>query len=143
MANIRPVNVIAEKWAQVTPGRSEQYRAGIQDPRADWAQSTVAANAAWKSGVQAAISADRFSKGVARAGTPTWQRGALEKGVDRWGPGVALAQDKYQTAFAPFVEAIRRVQLPPRRARRDPANLLRVAAIVNALVAVKEALGNR
>ena len=60
------------------------------------------------------------------------------KGTARWGPGVVLAQDKYARNFAPFRDAIERVTLPPRFARRDPRNLDRVKAVVNALIVAKE-----
>lgn len=137
MAAIRPTDVIATKWATVTPQRAADYEAGVRDPVGDWKNATVAANDAWKTGVQGAVAADSFAKGVNRAGTATWQEGALQKGVPRWGPGVALAENKYAEGFAPYREAISRLTLPPRFARRDPRNLLRVKAVVDALVAVK------
>ncbi len=142
MAAIRSIDEIAKKWATVTPQRTADYEAGIRDPRKDWAQSTTAASDAWKAGVQAAIAANSFSKGTTRAGTPKWQTASLEKGVARWGPGVALAEDEYRAGFAPFREAIARVVLPPRFARRDPRNLLRVAAVVDAISKAKLAQGS-
>lgn len=141
MADIRPVDIIAAKWATVTPQRSADYEFGVQNPRTDWARATAAANDAWKAGIQGAIAANSFAKGVARAGTPTWQQGAVSKGVQRWGPGVALAQEKYQAAFAPYREAIARTTLPPRGPRRDPRNMERVKAIVDALIRTKVAQG--
>ncbi|GAH64795.1 unnamed protein product, partial [marine sediment metagenome] len=62
----------------------------------------------------------------------------LEKGTARWGPGVSLAQDLYGRNFAPYRDAIERVTLPPRYAKRDPRNLARVKAVVDALIAAKE-----
>lgn len=141
MANIRSVDLIARKWATVTPTRVADYEAGIRDPRTDWAQATAAADAAWKSGVQAAVQAGSFKKGVTRAGTSKWQAGSLEKGTQRWGPGVSLAEDSYAQGFAPYQQAIASLNLPPRFARRDPRNLDRVKAVVDALVKVKQGLG--
>lgn len=139
MAAIRPIDQIATKWSTVTPQRTPDYQAGVEQPRADWARQAAGANDAWKAGIQAAVQRDAFTKGVARAGTPTWQQGALTKGVARWGPGVQLAETKYATNFAPFRQAIESVQLPPRFARRDPRNIQRVTAIVDALRRAKEA----
>jgi len=139
MADIRPIDQIAGKWATVTPQRSSDYEFGIKNPRADWQAKTASSADSWKVGVTNAANNDLFRKGVVRAGTDTWQRGALEKGTQRWGPGVALAEDKYAAGFAPFREAIARVQLPPRFARRDPRNLDRVKAVVDALVKAKAA----
>lgn len=141
MAAIRPIDVIARKWATVTPQRAADYEAGIQNPGKDWATETGKAEASWKDGVAKAATAGSFGKGVSRAGTSGWQEGSLLKGVPRWGPGVALAEDKYLTGFSPYREAISRVVLPPRFARRDPRNLLRVAAIVDVMVKTKAAQG--
>lgn len=134
MAEIRSIEEISKKWATVTPQRAADYEFGVRNPRKDWAAATRGAAEAWKSGVQAAISEGRFEKGVAKAGTGKWLAGSTEKGVQRWGPGVALAEDAYASGFAPYADAIRRTTLPPRYGRRDPRNLLRVNAIVQAMV---------
>lgn len=139
MAFIRSIEQIARKFASVTPGRTEDYRFGVENPRKDWATSAAAAESAYEMGVTQAIAKKRFGKGVKTAGTSTWQEGAVTKGTSRWGPGVTLAEDKYRRNFAPFRDAIERVTLPPRYARRDPRNLARVKAVVDALVAAKEA----
>lgn len=139
MANIRSTSEIAAKWATVTPQRASDYEAGVRQPRADWARQTAAASDAWKAGITDAIARGAFAKGVNKAGTQTWQEGALLKGTTRWGPGVQVAQQKYETAFAPYRDAIERVVLPPRFARRDPRNLDRVKAIVDAMSKTKAA----
>jgi len=138
MAFIRSIEQISKKFAQVTPGRTEDYRFGVENPRRDWATAAAAAESAYEGGVTQAIAKKRFGKGVKKAGTDSWQRGAVEKGTARWGPGVTLAQDKYARNFAPYRDAIERVSLPPRFARRDPRNLERVKAVVMALAAAKE-----
>jgi len=140
MANIRSASEIANKWATVTPQRSSDYEQGVRNPRADWARQTAAAADAWKTGVTEAIARGAFAKGVTRAGTQVWQEGALVKGTARWGPGVQVAQSKYEQAFAPYRDAIESVTLPPRFARRDPRNLDRVKAIVEAMNKTKTRL---
>ncbi|MBA7610294.1 hypothetical protein ES703_17501 [subsurface metagenome] len=139
MAFIRSIEHIANKWATVTPGRTADYEAGVANPRRDWGTATAAAEGAYEMGVTQAIAKKRFGKGVKAAGTEKWQRGAIEKGTARWGPGVTIAQDLYGRNFAPYRDAIERVTLPPRYAKRDPRNLERVKAVVNALIAAKEA----
>lgn len=142
MAAIRTIDVIAKKWATVTPLRTPDYEAGIRAPRSDWQRETAAASDAWKSGVTAAIAANSFVKGVNRATTAAWSEGALIKGVPRWGPGVQVGEEKYARGFAPFRDAIERCVLPPRGPRRDPRNLARVTAIVECLVKAKAAQGS-
>lgn len=140
MAWIRPIDEIASKWANVTPMRSGDYAKGIANPRTSWKAATLAASDAYKDGVQQAIQRNAFSKGVSAAGDEKWQRKAVSNGVDRWGPGVQNAKGDYAAGFAPFREAIAACNLPPRYARRDPRNLARVKAIVDALVAKKLSL---
>lgn len=140
MAYIRSVDVIAKKWADVTPMRADDYAAGIANPRRSWKTATVAAEKSYEDGVQKAMQRNAFGKGVAKAGDEKWQRKASVNGVRNWGPGVAEAQGDYAAGFAPYREAIAAVKLPLRYARRDPRNLARVKAVVDALIAKKESL---
>jgi len=135
MAGIRSIEKIAKKWATVTPGRTQDYQEGVESPRRDWETATAAAEEAYQGGVQQAIAEKRFGKGVRKAGTETWQQGAINKGVPRWGQGVAMAENKYAQGYGPIRDAIERTNLPPRYPRRDPRNLNRVKAIVDAVVA--------
>jgi len=137
MALIRSVSKIAEKWATVTPGRSAQYRSGVENPMRDWAGETAAAEDSYDAGVQAAMGRKAFGKGVRKAGSEKWKRKAVDVGVSRWGPGVSVARPDYEAGFAPYADAIAAVKLPPRGAKGDPRNLERVSAIANALHAKK------
>lgn len=134
MAAIRSIEKIAKKWATVTPGRTEDYRAGVESPRRDWETATAGAEDAYQAGVTQAIAEKRFGKGVRAAGSEKWQRNAIDKGTQRWGPGVAMAESQYAAGYGPIRDAIERTTLPPRYARRDPRNLNRVKAIVDAVV---------
>lgn len=138
MAFVRSIEQIAKKYATVTPGRSEDYRFGVENPRRSWATAAASAESAYEAGVTQAIAKKRFGKGVKMAGDAAWQEGAVQKGTSRWGPGVTLAEPKYRVGFSPYRDAIERTTLPPRYARRDPRNLDRVKAIVNSMVAAKE-----
>jgi len=137
MARIRSASEIAEKYARVTPGRSADYAAGIDNPKADWKSQTLAAEDAWAQGVQQAASEKRFGKGVAKSGTEKWQRKAKELGTSRWGPGVSAAKDDYEAGFSPYADVIRSTTLPPRGPKGDPRNIERVAKIAMALHAKK------
>lgn len=140
MAFIRSAAEIANKWATVTPMRSGDYAFGIANPRTSWKTATMAAEGAYQDGVTKAMAAKSFGKGVSKAGDEKWQRKASTNGVARWGPGVQEAKGDYEAGFAPYREAIYNCKLPPRYARRDPRNLARVKAIVDALIAKKVSL---
>ncbi len=140
MAFIRSIEHIANKWATVTPMRTEDYAAGIADPRRSWSAATKAAESAYEEGVKSSMLKKLFGKGVLKAGDEKWQRKASVNGVRNWGPGVTEAKGDYAAGFAPYQAAIAAVVLPPRYARRDPRNLARVKAIDDALIAKKEQL---
>jgi len=140
MAFIRSVDQIASKWAEVTPMRSADYAAGVAAPRRSWAAATKGAEKAYEDGVQKSIARHAFGKGVTKAGDEKWSRKSQTRGVANWGPGVAEAKGDYAAGFAPYQAAIAACVLPPRYARRDPRNLLRVKAVVDALVAKYESI---
>ena len=137
MAEIKSMAAIRDKWTRVTPLRAEDYTLGIKNPKRDWAEETEAAKANWKAGIDAAAAKDLFVKGVAKAGTKKWQEKALAKGPGRFAEGVYIAGPDYEKGFAPYHDAIERVDLGPRFPRRDPRNLDRVKRVVDALIAEK------
>lgn len=132
MANIMDTSKIAEKWARVTPTRTADYDQGIRNPRRDWQQATEAAETTYKSEVTKAANEGRFGKGVKRAGTQKWQQKTIDKGVNRWGPGVAVAEPDFAAGYEPIRQAIAAVNLPPRRGKMDPANFQRVQLVAKA-----------
>ncbi len=137
MAEIKSLASIREKWTRVTPGRIEDYKIGIQNPRRDWEEETKAAKDTWKAGIDAAHQKGLFLKGVIKAGTSKWREAALKKGPGRFAEGVYIAGPAYEKGFAPFHAAIERVDLGPRFPKRDPRNLDRVKKIVDALIEEK------
>lgn len=137
MAEIKKLADIRDKWTRVTPGRTEDYKLGIMNPRRDWAEETLEAKDNWKAGVDAAHAKDLFAKGVTKAGSSKWKEKSLKKGPGRFAEGVYIAGPDYEKGFAPYHAAIERVDLGPRFPRRDPRNLERVKKIVDALIAEK------
>jgi len=137
MAEIKPLSVIREKWTRVTPGRTEDYKLGIQNPRRDWMTEAIAGDDNYKAGVDQAHAKGLRKKGIEKAGTAKWRDKSLKKGPGRFAEGVYIAGPDYEEGFKPYHEAITRVDLGPRFPKRDPRNLERVRKIVDALVAVK------
>lgn len=133
MPKIRSASEVSAKWARVTPERAEDYKIGVQNPKKDWAEETAKAETNYENGVKAAITKKRFGKGVRKAGTAKWQKNAIEKGTERFGPGVAQAQESYEKGFAPYRDVIEGLTLPPKYPKGDPRNLARVAAVAKAL----------
>jgi len=137
MAEIKSIGAIKEKWTRVTPGRTEDYKLGIQNPRRDWAEEALAGAANWKAGIDAAAAKDLFGKGVTKAGSAKWKEKALKKGPGRFAEGVYIAGPDYEKGFAPYHAAIEKVDLGARFPKRDPRNLERVKRVVDAMIVEK------
>ena len=137
MAEIKKLSEVRKKWTRVTPGRTEDYKLGIENPKRDWETETLAGKDNWKSGVDQAAAKDLFGKGVSKAGTKKWKDKALKLGPGRFSEGVYIAGPDYEAGFAPYHAAIEKVDLGPRFPKRDPRNLERVKRVVDALVAEK------
>lgn len=138
---VKAMPEITAKWQRVTAQRSGDYQAGVENPRVDWKTATMAAEANYEQGVQAAVGKKRFGKGVSAAGTEKHKAGCISKGVARWPAGVSVAGPEFEKGFGPYRSALEGVTLAPRRARRDPANLTRVSQVVQAMIKVAEARG--
>lgn len=122
MPKVRSASDVANKWARVTPMRSEDYRIGVENPKRDWATATAAANDRYVQGVTTAAQAGRFAGGVKKAGTRKWQERAAAKGPSRFAEGVAIAQPDYESGWGPFRDVIEKTSLPPRYPKGDPRN---------------------
>jgi hypothetical protein len=133
MAEIRPLDFIVNKYTAVTPGRSEQYRQGVTNPRRPWQRQALAAGQTYRTAVTAAANAGRFEAGINRVGDAKWSRGATQKGPDRFATGTAAAGPDYQAGFSRYHQVIQGTALPPRGPRGQEANLQRVTAIARAL----------
>lgn len=121
------------KWKERASMATGAYEQGVKNPRKDWAAATKSAEANWKVGITEASSKGRFGKGVDKSGTPAWQKGALEKGAQRFSQGVQLSQDKYKENVEPYLAVIRNLTLPPRGPKGSEQNIARVAAVASAL----------
>lgn len=133
MASIKSSDRIAEKWARVTPQRTQDYADGVTNPRRSWAGSATAAEETYKAGVTAAANKNRYGKGIRAAGDEKWARRSREKGPQRFSEGVALAQPDFEKGFAPYAAVIAATTLPPRFPKGDPRNYARVQALGTAL----------
>ncbi len=127
----------SDKWARVTPGRSEDYKIGINNPKRSWAAEATASKENYKAGVDKAHANNSFVKGIAAAGDSKWKTKALSKGPGRFAEGVTDAQSDYEKGIAPFLSAIQATDLGPRFPRGDIRNLDRVKKVTEAVRKVK------
>ncbi len=137
---VKPVEQSMVKWSENASRASAEFAANAEAAADDWARNTGAASDNYHSAVTAAGIKERFRRGVARAGAAKFARKIRDVAMDRFGPGVAAAQDDYKTGVEPFMSTLAGITLSPRKPRGDPANYRRVEEIGKALNAKRLAL---
>lgn len=118
----------AQKWSSVSATRSGDYTKGVEGGGQAWQEGVNMAESTWAEGVQGAIGRGGYSKGVSGKASKYVQR-ASTLGSQRWTTGIQASGDAYQRGVAPIFNAIGNVTLPPRGARGNPSNILRVQAV--------------
>lgn len=130
---VKPLTEVADKWADVTPGRASYYEAGASVAGTDWETRALAAAAAYKAAVSAGNIDKMFAGGIRKAGAEKYNRKIVDVGASRFGPGVTAAKADYSSGIAPMLDELAKIDLPARQPRGSSANLQRVAAIADAL----------
>lgn len=103
-----------QKWANRSSAAAGDYASGVQSPRRPWAASAAAAADVQAAAIQEAIAEGRYEKGVNKAGDSAWSNGVQNKGRTRYQQGVTVAQNKYQSGFAPYAATLSSMTLSPR-----------------------------
>lgn len=134
---VKPTNELAKKFVQRASAAAGDYKTGVEQTGQDW--ETGARNGAdnFKQAVVEAANAGRFEKGIARAGAAKFVARATSLGAQRYPSGVAAAEGDWSKGSAEYLDAIRGMDLPPRRPKGDPANAARANAIAQRLRALK------
>ena len=128
---------IASKWARVTPDRAPDYEVGVRNPSKDWKTETLAAEANYNAGVQAAITRKAFGKGVTKSGTAKQQGNSITKGIPRFGEGVRTGEPAMAAGMEAVVKVITGLTAAPRYPTGDPRNYERGRQVGEALHKMK------
>jgi hypothetical protein len=134
---IKDTAALAKKFVTRAQAAAGEYKAGVEATGQDWQTNTAASSENYATGVQQAIADNRFRKGVESAGSAKFVRNASTLGASRFGPGIANAESEWAKGVQPSLDALKSMQLPPRRPKGDPGNQLRAAAVAERLRAVK------
>ncbi len=127
----------AEKWARVTPGRQQDYVAGVTNPATDWEGPTLQAKEAYEQGIQQAIQIGSREAGIANAGNQKWKRQTADKGARNWAPGVRAAQPAMQAGIAAPLNVLNGMEINDRGPVGSDQNYERVRQVGEALRADK------
>lgn len=127
----------AQKFVERAGAASGDYVSGAQQTSKDQSAAAIAGKANWAAGIQAAISGDRFAKGLQQSGKSGWLKGVTEKGANRFAEGVASGASKYATNSGKYDSARGAANSLPRGPKGSEANFLRSKTVGQALRKLK------
>ncbi len=127
------------KWQQNSGGASQSYLNGAMQTTKSQSGAAIAGKANWAAGVQAAISAGSYEKGLSASGDAGWKAGVTQKGATNYGTGVSASSSlsKYTTNSGKYDTARAAAASVARGPKGSPNNIARVSAVVTAERAVK------
>jgi hypothetical protein len=135
---IKDVATLANKFATRAAAAQADYKTGVEAAGGEWEANTAASEGTYQAGVQEAIAAGRYAKGVRASGAAHYVRRASELGSQRFVGGVQAGKDRWAQNTAPALQVIAGLTLPPRGPRRSPQNQQRSAAVATALGAWRQ-----
>jgi hypothetical protein len=134
---IKDTGSLAKKFVQRASAAAGDYKDGVTAAGGDWETNTKASEDNYSAGVQAAIGDKRFGKGVAAAGAAKYVNRASTLGAQRYPSGVGAAEGDWSKGAQPYLDALKGMDLPPRRPKGDPGNQARANAVAVKLRAMK------
>lgn len=123
----------ASKFVERASAASQDYVSGAQSTTKDQAAAAIAGAGNYAAGVQAAITAKRYEKGLQASGKQGWLKGVTEKGAERFAGGVASGASKYATNSGKYDGARGAATSLPRGPKGSEANYSRSKAVGQAL----------
>lgn len=134
---IKDTGSLAKKFVQRASAAAGDYKDGVAAAGGDWETNTKASEDNYAAGVQAAIGDKRFGKGVAASGASKYVNRASTLGAQRYPSGVGAAEGDWSKGAQPYLDALKGMDLPPRRPKGDPGNQARANAVAVKLRAMK------
>ena len=128
---------VTQKFIERAGAASEDYKKGAQETTKDQSARAIAAIPQMKAAINLAIDRGAVAKGLQKSGKAGWLLGIVEKGANRYGPGVAVSGPKYATNSGKYDSARAASDSMPRGAKGSSTNLAKVTTVVNALRALK------
>lgn len=123
----------AQKFVERAGAASGDYVEGAQRTTKDQSANAIAGKANYVAGVQAAITAGRYEKGLQKSGKAGWIKGITDKGANRFAEGVASGSVKYAQNSGAYDTARGAADSLPRGPKGSEANFARAKAVGQAL----------
>lgn len=118
---IKDTGTLAKKFVQRAGAAQADYKDGVAASGADWEAGARAGADNYKIAVVEAANQGRFEKGIAAAGQAKFVARATSLGAQRFASGVQAAEQEWAKGVQPSLDALKSMELPPRRPRGQNA----------------------
>ncbi|MEK7179972.1 MAG: hypothetical protein AAB706_00695 [Patescibacteria group bacterium] len=130
----------AKKFVERASAASGDYLSGAQSTSKDQSAAAIAGKANYAAGINAALAAGRYEKGLQKSGKSGWLKGITDKGANRFAEGVASGASKYAANSGLYDSARSAADSMPRGPKGSEANFARAKAVGQALRKLKTGL---
>jgi hypothetical protein len=127
----------SQKFVERAGAATQDYVSGAETTTKDQAAAAIAGKANYVAGVQAAITAGRYEKGLQASGKQGWLQGIRNKGQNRFAEGVANGAAKYAQNSGKYDSARQAADSLPRGPKGSEQNFARAKAVGTALRKMK------
>lgn len=128
---------VSQKFVTRASAAAQDYVDGAKSTTKDQSARAIASKTIYQQALQESFGRDAYAKGLQKSGKQGWTDGVEKKGRDRYAPGVQDSASKYATESGRFDTARRAADNLPTGLKGSATNLAKVAAVMNALRAVK------
>lgn len=137
---VKAITAAAEKLVTRAQAASQEWQVNTEAAGEAWASGTQAAKANFQQAVTAGGIADRWARGVAKAGSAKFVRKVHDVGPTRFSPGVSAGKADYMANAEQYFSLLAGLTLSPRQPRGSPGNTQRVTQVGQQLNAKRLAL---
>lgn len=136
MPAVKALERVVRKFVDRASVAGPDYSAGVQSPRRQWQEASVAAEDIYKAEVVKAANEGRRARGIAAAGNAFWQARTLKLGPNRFAEGVAEGAPRYQQRFGQVRAAVEAFTLPAGGAKGSAQQAARMTAMRDRLIQI-------
>lgn len=128
----KPIAESSDKYRRRASVAGPDYEKGVHNPKRPYAAAAIAGEANFGTAMTQVIANKSRAAGIQKAGDAKWLEGAVEKGVIRFGPGVALGSKYYEQNLGPIQAKVALTVLPPRGPTGSESNFTVPALVARA-----------
>lgn len=135
----RDLNQAATKLQTNGANAQKNYVTNASAAGGTWVANTAAAEDNFAAGIQRALAAGNFGKGVTKAGAAKYTGQINAVAGPRFGDGMSKAGPAWAKGFGPIAASVSSVDIGPRGPRGSPQNKQRASAMSDAFMAARQA----